>query len=49
LLKPNQPGGDGYTEFTDAPYLFPSGEAMEEIMVDDLRRAAPNAVGCAAG
>ncbi|GBF87697.1 hypothetical protein Rsub_00408 [Raphidocelis subcapitata] len=37
-------GGDDYSEFAKAPYLFPSGPAMEQLMMDDLQRAAPNSI-----
>jgi hypothetical protein len=42
-------GGDGYTQFAAAPFLYPSGATMDEMMMADLAAAAPNAVGGSGG
>jgi hypothetical protein len=37
-------GGDDYRAFAAAPFLFPSGPTMDEMMMADLAAAAPGAV-----
>lgn len=37
-------GGDGYSSFKAAPFLFPSGDPMDILLLNELRAKAPNAV-----